>query len=95
MIIEKTIHNRKLLAFTYDGFIRTVEAHTYGIDSKGHLALRAFQISGGSESGEYVGWKMFHVNKMFNLSELPHSFIGPRSGFQKGDVAFRVIMAEL
>lgn len=95
MIIERTIQNRHLLAFTYDGFSRTVEPHTCGIDSKGHKALRAFQVGGGSESGEYIGWKMFHVDEIFGLSELPRSFDGPRPGFKRGDSAFRVITAEL
>ena len=95
MIIEKAIQNRHLLVFTYDGFSRTVEPHTCGISTKGHRALRAFQIGGGSESGEYVGWKMFHIDEMFSLSELPRLFVGPRPGFKRGDSAFRVITAEL
>lgn len=95
MIIERAIQSRHLLAFTYDGFVRTVEPHTVGIDSKGHRALRAYQVSGGSESGEYVGWKMFHVDEIFSLSELPQAFNGPRPGFKRGDSAFRVITAEL
>ena len=95
MIIEKAIQNCHLLVFTYDGFSRTVEPHTCGIDAKGHRALRAFQVGGGSESGEYVGWKMFHVDEMFSLSESPRSFGGPRPGFKRGDSAFRVITVEL
>jgi hypothetical protein len=95
MIIENAIHSRHLLAFKYDGFARMVEPHTYGIDVKGRRALRAFQVDGGSESGEYVGWKMFHVDEIFGLSELPKSFDSPRPGFKRGDSAFRIITAEL
>jgi hypothetical protein len=95
MIIEKAIQNRHLLAFTYSGFARTVEPHTYGIDSKGHRALRVYQVSGGSKFGEYVGWKMFNVDKIFGLSELPLLFDGPRPKFKRGDSAFRLITAEL
>jgi len=95
MIIERAIQNRHLLAFTYDGFSRTVEPHTCGIDSKGHRALRAFQVGGGSESGEYIGWKIFHVDEILGLSQLPRTFDGPRPGFKRGDSAFRVITAEL
>jgi hypothetical protein len=95
VIIEKAIQDRHLLAFTYDGLARTVEPHTYGIDSNGHLALRAFQVGGVSKSGEYVGWKMFHIDKIFGLSELPQSFDGSRPKFKRGDSAFRLITAEL
>ena len=61
MSIASAIQSRNLLSFVYDGFRRTVEPHTFGVDAKGHAALRAYQVAGGSESGEYVGWKLFHA----------------------------------
>ena len=60
MTISSAIQDRHLLSFTYDGFPRVVEPHCCGTDKKGHPALRAYQVQGGSESGEYVGWKLFH-----------------------------------
>ena len=84
MSIAIAIRTRKLLQFTYDGYPRTVEPHTYGIDGKGHQALRAYQVSGGSESGEYVGWKLFHVAEMRGIAILEQEFSGPRSGYKRG-----------
>jgi len=95
MSIAIAIRTRKLLQFTYDGYPRTVEPHTYGIDGKGHQALRAYQVSGGSESGEYVGWKLFHVAEMRGIAILEQEFSGPRSGYKRGDKAFSKIVAEL
>lgn len=95
MSISTAIGNRNLLSFTYDGYRRTVEPHTYGMDSKGHMALRAYQVSGGSESGEYVGWKLFHVHEMQGMSVLSQTFAGPRQGYKRGDKAFANIRAEL
>lgn len=95
MIITAAIQNLNLLTFTYDGRRRTVEPHTYGMDSKGHMALRAFQIGGGSESGEYVGWKLFHFHDMRGLNTEPQVFSGPRSGYKRGDKAFINIRAQL
>jgi hypothetical protein len=43
------IRSMQTLSFTYNGFRRVVEPHAYGIDTKGHEALRAFQTTGGSE----------------------------------------------
>lgn len=95
MTISTAIGNRNLLAFNYAGYRRTVEPHTYGVDTKGHIALRAYQVSGGSESGEYVGWKSFHVHEMQGLSVLSQTFAGPRQGYKRGDKAFASISAQL
>lgn len=95
MSIATAIQRRSLLSFTYDGFRRTVEPHTYGMDTKGHMALRAYQVGGGSESGAHVGWKLFHVQEMFNVSIQVQTFAGPRPGYKRGDKAFASITAQL
>jgi len=63
-------------------------------DIKGHLALRAYQVSGGSESGEYVGWKLFHVQNMQSVAVQPTTFAGARTGYKQGDKAFTSIRAQ-
>lgn len=95
MVICEAINSQKLLSFSYDGYSRKVEPHTYGTDSNGHEALRAFQVSGGSESGEYVGWKLFHVNEMHGVSILQETFNGPRPKYKRGDSAFNFIKCQL
>lgn len=95
MSIAKAIQNHNLLSFSYDGFPREVEPHCLGIDKKGHPALRAYQVSGGSESGEYVGWKMFHVNEIVNLVVLEKTFQNPRQGYKRGDTAFARIIEQI
>jgi predicted DNA-binding transcriptional regulator YafY len=95
MDISSAIQNRQLLAFTYDGFERVVEPHCYGMDTKGHDALRAYQVRGGSESGEYRGWKLFHTREIRQLTLLPDQFRGPRPGYKRDDKAFSRIQAQL
>lgn len=95
MSISTAIQGRNLLSFIYDGFQRTVEPHTFGVDAKGHPTLRAYQVSGGSESGEYVGWKLFHVNDMLGVTMRLKTFAGPRLGYKRGDKAFASIKAQL
>jgi hypothetical protein len=95
MQIKTAIQNKQLLSFSYDGFPRTVEPHTYGLDKKGHPALRAYQIKGGSESGEYIGWKIFHVNEIHNLSVLQEHFAHARSDYKRNDSFFYSINAQL
>ena len=95
MNIEFSIVNKQLLSFSYDGYSRVVEPHTFGLDRKGHPALRAYQVRGGSESGEYSGWKLFHISEIHNLSILPEKFSAPRSGYKRGDLGFLNILAQL
>jgi len=94
-MISAAIQNKQLLSFTYDGYSRTVEPHCYGVDTKGHRALRAYQVGGGSDSGEFTGWKIFHVDEMRGLSALAAQFASPRQGYKRGDKAFVAIHAQL
>jgi hypothetical protein len=95
MSIPTAIANLKLLSFTYEGYSRVVEPHTYGIDAKGHRALRAYQVSGGSSSGTPEGWRMFHEREMRNVTVLAEGFSGPRPKYKRGDSQFRSIVAQL
>lgn len=91
MPIATAIRNRQLLSFTYDGHARVVEPHLLGRDNKGHQALRAFQVMGGSTSGNPSGWRLFHTSRMGNLSALPQTFPGPRAGYNPQDKAFALV----
>lgn len=93
--ITSAIQNKQLISFNYRGYPRIAEPHTYGVDLKGHRALCAFQVAGGSSSGEEVGWKTFHIAEMEDLAVLPKKFSKARDGYQCGDKAFRMIIAEL
>jgi hypothetical protein len=72
-----------------------VEPHTYGLDKKGHPALRAYQLRGGSDSGEYVGWKIFHVDEIRNLSVQQEYFAHARLEYKRNDSAFTFVYAQL
>jgi hypothetical protein len=52
-------------------------------------------VGGGSESGEFVGWKLFHAHEMHDISAAPQSFHGPRPNYKRGDQAFARIEAQL
>jgi hypothetical protein len=95
MSIASAIENRHLLAFEYDGRPRVVEPHVYGVNSKGHEALSAYQVWGGSASGEAIGWKMFRVEHMRHIGELPATFCGPRQDYNPHDPSFASVHARL
>lgn len=89
------IRNKRLLTFSYHGHQRTVEPHTYGIDTLGHPALRAYQSGGSSNSGGIPDWRLFHEKDMSNLSMLQTTFSSARSGYVRGDKAFSTIHCQL
>ena len=95
MEIPQAIKEKKLLTFRYDGHPRTVEPHTYGIDEKDQKALCAYQVRGSSRSGEYRGWKTFHLTKMSSVVVSSESFASARPGYKRNDRGFKTIFAQL
>ena len=89
------ISSLNLVSFHYDGYSRVVEPHTYGIKSDGRRALRAYQVRGGSGSGEYIGWKIFYREKMIDVTVLSESFSGARPKYKRRDSFFSTILCEL
>jgi hypothetical protein len=93
-IISDAIKSCKIIEFYYDGLLRAVEPYTYGSTARGEDALRAYQVSGDSVSGQQSGWKLFKLAKINNLSRTEDNF-EPRSEFRIGDSAFTNIFCEL
>jgi predicted DNA-binding transcriptional regulator YafY len=93
-LISDAIKSCKVIEFYYDGLLRTVEPYTYGSTSRGEDALRAYQVSGDSVSGQQSGWKLFKLMKINNLSEVNENF-EPRSEYRLGDSAFSNIFCEI
>jgi len=93
--ICSAIEDLKLISFSYRGYSRVVEPHTYGEDKKGHSALRAFQVQGGSKSARVPDWKIFRGDDMNGVTVLQETFAGPRDGYRKGDPLFSTIYCEL
>jgi predicted DNA-binding transcriptional regulator YafY len=95
IIIIHAIDNKRLLRFTYRGYARVVEPHTYGIHKKTLRALVAFQVRGGSNSGQPEGWKTFNESEIRALSMLEETFAAPRPDYRKNDPFFESIIAQL
>ena len=89
------IRERRVLALQYDGFSRTIEPHAYGESKDGNQLLRAYQTSGGSESGEYKGWKLFDLSKAYSITATQQTFSSARPGYARGDKAMATIYAQL
>jgi hypothetical protein len=45
--------------------------------------------------GEYVGWKLFHIADIRQLTILPRKFLGARPDYKRNDKAFVRIEAQI
>lgn len=86
-LIVDAIRGRQTLVFTYHGERREVEPHCYGRDSKGHDAVRAYQLGG-------KGWRLFHQSDMGPIVT-GQGFVGPRPDYKRNDSVMDVIYAQL
>ena len=87
-LLCKAIKLNKCVNLHYDGHNRTVEAHVVGANANtGNTLLRCFQVSGGSNSGEPVAWKLMDVSKITNcfISDLDSN--APRPQYNADDKA--------
>jgi hypothetical protein len=74
--------------------LRIVEPHAYGRDKGGDEILRCYQTSGGSESGERVGWKLLKIREAcsFHLTDTSFSV---RPEYKRNDKAMNHVFAQL
>jgi len=93
-IITKAIKEMLLIRFHYDGGIRVVEPHCFGVSFKGNSVFRGFQTQGYS-STEKLGWKLFDLDKVENVEYLNEKFEEPRLGYRKNDKGMTRIFIQL
>lgn len=59
------------LTIWYGGGPRLIEPHAYGLSKKGKELLKAWQVSGHSNSGHPTGWKTFRVDRITAILPAP------------------------
>ncbi len=93
--ISTSMDKKLRMQIDYNGQTRVIEVHTFGINTKGNSAIRAFQVRGGSNSNQPVGWKPILTDSITNFSILDESAETPRPGYKKGDKFFIKIVKEI
>lgn len=93
-LICNAIHRRHRLAFGYDGGTRIVEPYALGVGEGGRLLLRAYQVRGHSPSRD-VGWKLFRVDEIEDLTTLDETFTSPQPGYLRNDPTMAKIICEI
>jgi hypothetical protein len=89
------IQEQAVLQFVYNGEERVVEPQAYGIGLSGREVLRARQIGGGSQSGQFLIAKLFDVEKISGLKETGEHFRQALPQHNPKDSAMRKVFISL
>ena len=88
--IVDAIRHKRILDLRYHGTPRAVEPHIFGYDTKGHLALSAYQLTGTGG-----GWRMFHISEVERLDGTGRHFNRARPDYNPNDPVFSKIIARV
>jgi hypothetical protein len=91
----EAIAKARRLALTYAGHDRVVEVHVAGYTRQGEPLMRAWQVRGGSESGEPVGWKMFRMEDVAAVRLTSERSQAPRPDYAPNDPAIARIVCQV
>lgn len=94
-VLAQAIEERRVVTFTYDGFLRVVEPFLLGTTTAGRPALRGYQTKGGSRSGTVPGWHLFSLGKIVGLATCQKRFSGVRDGYTPSDKGMQAIGAHI
>ena len=89
------IHNRCVMTFTYDGHLRIVEPHAYGLSRTLNEVIRCYQTGGTSRSGKLPAWRLMEVARIKSLTVTEEHFVGECLGYKRGDKHMSTIFCEL
>jgi hypothetical protein len=85
----------KRLELRYDGWTRIVEVHTVGISTAGNPVMSVWQVRGGSNSNEPVGWKLMRLDEALSAHVIDEKSEAPRRGYKRNASGFQRITCQL
>ena len=94
-LIIEAFENKKVVEFTYKNDFRIVEPFVIGVTSTGKIALRAYQVGGNSSDSNTIGWKLFTLDKINNLTVKTDNFTGIREHYNPNDSQLNPIYARV
>jgi hypothetical protein len=91
-----SIRDRRIIEFHYEGGIRVVEPHCYGLQREtGEEVLLGYQTGGHTRTGGVPDWRLYEVSRISGLKITDISFLGPRSGYNPEDPRFSEAFCKL
>ena len=93
--IRFAIANKRLLRCTYDGTVRVIEPHDYGVHN-GETKVLAFQREkAGLKSDDFRGWRWLDAAKILDCSVLEDTFRGSRQAIDQQHHHWDVLYARV
>lgn len=83
--IRLAIQNKRVISFDYNSEVRLVEPFCCGVNKNLNQVLRGYQIHGSNQSLEANGWRLYLLDKIYNLKLIDKYFDGIRSGYNPND----------
>jgi len=93
--LVSAIKERRIVIFRYHGLDRVVQCATIGYTTSGRPAVRAYQIEGGTHSGQVPCWRLFLIEEISEPVLTEDRFFCAPPFYRKSDPAFSRIDAEL
>ena len=94
--VVRAIKERRVVTFLYEGFVRTVEPHVYGVHKdSGNELLSGYQIAGLSHSSQRPGWRLFRLTEVRAFTVTEKVFNHPRPGYNGRDARMGAIFARV
>lgn len=91
---QEAIRTKRVLRILYQGSTRQVEVHAVGLNSRGKIVMRGYQVSGDDLSVS-PGWKLFDLSYVKSAALLDVPSLAPRPGYQQGDKGMSTILSEI
>jgi hypothetical protein len=89
------IKSKRRIAFRYNDAPRVVEVHTVGYTKSNKPVMRAWQVRGGSRSGNPTPWRMFDLDMIVDACVLDEKSEAPRPQYIRGDASIQRIICEV
>ncbi len=89
--ICSAIGSKKVIKFYYHGGLHLVEPFCYGVDRGHEGVLRCYQVSGHSEFGDSVGWKLYRASEITGLEITNEHFTEVRPEYDTDDLDMATI----
>ncbi len=94
-MIDYAIDSRRVIYFFYEGGYRTVEPFCHGLNTATGEVLKGFQIGGYSRSGHRIGWKLFEVSGISDLTVTHKHFKGERPGYNPCELGMPTVFSHI
>ena len=95
LTIIAALSEKRRLSFSYDGHLRIVEPHCYGITKNGKEVIRCYQVGGICIRPGGDSWHLINVSNIQDIHILSDSFLVTRPGYKKGDEVMATIFVQL